>query len=100
MTRRRVLLLAVPSTAVALAVAAWLLWPRPSAITPENIDRITDGMALAEVEAILSGPARDEIGKTSQQIEPDGTRRWVANGCAVSMTFDQQMRVRRNTIEC
>src|SRR5260370_35995153 len=37
----------------------WLLWPR-SAITRENAAKIHVGMTLAEAEAILGGPERDE----------------------------------------
>jgi hypothetical protein len=54
---RRLLVLAVVGAAVALAVG--LLWPR-TAITRANAERIRVGMALAEVEAILGGPARVE----------------------------------------
>jgi hypothetical protein len=61
MTRRarRMLLFGLPAAVVAVAVSAWLLWPR-TAITRENADKIRMGMTLAEVEAILGGPARDE----------------------------------------
>jgi hypothetical protein len=38
------------------AVFALLAWPGPSPITPENFDRLTPGMSLAEVEAILGSP--------------------------------------------
>jgi hypothetical protein len=55
---RRLLLFCLPAL-VALAVAAWLLWPS-TAITRENAERIRPGMTLAEVEAILGGPPRDE----------------------------------------
>src|SRR5436305_330604 len=58
MTRRRLLLLSLAAIAVVLMVA-WLLWPR-TGITRENARRIELGMTLAEVEAILGGPARDE----------------------------------------
>jgi hypothetical protein len=59
MTRRRVLLLGSVAAAAALALAVWALSPS-SAINAENAARITPGMTLAEVEAILGGPARDE----------------------------------------
>jgi hypothetical protein len=59
MTCRRLLVLGLPAGLVALAVAAWLLWPR-TAITRENAAKIQPGMTLAEVEAFLGGPARDE----------------------------------------
>jgi hypothetical protein len=57
--RRRFFVLTVFGAAVALAVGVWWVWPR-TAITMENAARIQPGMALAEVEAILGGPARDE----------------------------------------
>jgi SmpA / OmlA family len=60
MTRRRLLLLALPVALVLLGVSGWALWPRPSAITRENFKKIEPGMTLAEVEAILGGPARSE----------------------------------------
>jgi hypothetical protein len=78
--RRRLLILAVAGTVVMLAVGAWLFWPR-TAITRENAAKIQRGMTLAEVEAILGGPARDETPKRPllvkiQGVHPDcdGTR--------------------------
>jgi hypothetical protein len=60
MTRRsRRLLIALPVAVVLTLALAWLLWPR-MAITRDNAAKITVGMTLAEVEAILGGPARDE----------------------------------------
>jgi hypothetical protein len=56
---RRLLLFGLPAgVAVALA-AGWLLWPH-TAITAGNAAKIQKGMTLAEVEAILGGPPRDE----------------------------------------
>jgi hypothetical protein len=59
MTTRRRLLVFGPLAVAALVVGMWLLWPR-TAITRENAAKIQAGMTLAEVEAILGGPARDE----------------------------------------
>jgi hypothetical protein len=43
--------------AVALLTAgAFVAWPRADRITPENCDRIGEGMTVAEVEAILGPP--------------------------------------------
>jgi hypothetical protein len=57
-TRRR-LLLEVGVVAL-LGVGGLLLSSRPGAgITPENYDRIEEGMALSEVEAILGDPPDD-----------------------------------------
>ena len=69
MTRRRVLLLGLLATAVGVAAAAWLLWPR-TAITRENAAKVREGMTLAEVEAILGGPARDETTGPVEREEP------------------------------
>ena len=44
----------------ALAFAAWALQPRPSAINQWNASRIEKGMTLAQAEAILGGPPRQE----------------------------------------
>src|ERR1700722_14500609 len=75
MTRRRVLLIGLLAATVALGVCEWMLWPRPpSAITRANAAKITEGMTLAEVEAILGGPPRDESTGTvvSDFDGPDG----------------------------
>jgi hypothetical protein len=56
---RRLLLLILPAGLAALAIVICMLWPRTS-ITRENASKIQVGMTLAEVEAILGGPARDE----------------------------------------
>src|SRR5947209_1331884 len=55
---RRLLVLAVLSTAASLAVGVWWVWPR-TAITRENAARIEKAMTLAEVAAILGGPHAD-----------------------------------------
>lgn len=55
----RKLLFASLATLVVLGLGVWLLWPG-TAITRENAAKITEGMRLAEVEAILGGPARDD----------------------------------------
>jgi SmpA / OmlA family len=60
MTRRRLLLFALPVTLVLLGSAAWALWPHSTAITWENAKKIKEGMTMADVEAILGGPTRDE----------------------------------------
>ena len=56
----RTLLIAAPSTLVAVGLGIWLLWPH-SAISRANFDKLKVGMTLTEVEAILGGPARDEF---------------------------------------
>ncbi len=57
--RRRVCWFAVPAALGVLAVGVWLLWPH-TAITRANAAKVQPGMTLAEVEAILGGPARDD----------------------------------------
>jgi hypothetical protein len=56
---RRFLFLSLAAIAVGVAVGMWLLWPR-TVITPDNASRIRQGITIAEVEAILGGPERDE----------------------------------------
>jgi hypothetical protein len=65
-TRRR-LLLGLPAATVAGFAITWWLWPR-TAITRENAAKMREGMTLAQVEAILGGPARDE---SSGPLVPD-----------------------------
>jgi hypothetical protein len=96
--RRRLLLVAVVSTAVVLVVGltAWLLWPR-TAITRENAARIQVGMTVAEVEEILGGPARDETPKRPlvvkiQNVHPD--REWNSDQVSIWLHLDAEGRVR------
>ena len=65
------LFLGVPAAVVAVALVAWLLWPRGAAITRENAAKIQPGMARAEVEALLGGPAGDyTAGRYAAAPEP------------------------------
>lgn len=66
---RRLLLLALPVGLLVLAIGVGLLWPR-TAITRENAAKIEPGMTLAEVEAKLGGPARDETTGPVEREEP------------------------------
>jgi hypothetical protein len=114
---RRLLLFMVAATAAGLAVA-WLLWPR-TAITTENAAKVCEGMTLAEVEAILGGPARDEstgpltaaaaevedadaeVRVELIQVSYDWTLRltvhaakcWTSDHLVVRVEFDEQGRV-------
>ena len=78
-TRRRLLLFGLPAGLIALGVGAWMLWPH-TAITRENAAKIQVGMTLTAVEAILGGPARDEMtGRMHSDEfadEPDKNQRW------------------------
>jgi hypothetical protein len=58
---------AIPIALALLGAGGWLLWPR-AAITRYNAAKLEAGMTLAEVEAILGGPARVE---TTGPVEPD-----------------------------
>ncbi len=74
MGHRRLLLLGLAAVLAVLgvAVSVWLL-PR-SAINRENYRKIRDGMSLAQVEAILGGPERDEsIGVHAGLLTQDGS---------------------------
>ncbi len=97
MTRRRVLLLGSVAIVAAMAVAMWAVWPRPSAITEENAAKIQQGMTLAEVEAILGGPARDETGGAEASLYVimilGDEREWIAPGIAINIRFDGDNRV-------
>jgi hypothetical protein len=102
-SRRRVLVLAVVSAAVALAIGAWLLWPR-TAITWENARKVRPGMALDEVEAILGGPPRfDATGQVSycldgiEGFDPAAPRppEWISDEVLVMVYLDANHRVQR-----
>src|SRR5581483_10591386 len=62
MSRGRLLVvgLRLSVTLALVGVGAWMVWPRPSAITWDNAAKIKAGMTLREVEAILGGRARDD----------------------------------------
>jgi hypothetical protein len=69
----RFLFLSVATVVVGLAAGVYMVWPR-TAITVGNAKRITEGMTLVEVEAVLGGPARDESGGAGFVFDepPDG----------------------------
>jgi outer membrane protein assembly factor BamE (lipoprotein component of BamABCDE complex) len=79
-----------------MAVGIWLLWPRPSAITKENANRIQVGMTLQEVEAILGGPARDDThgaGRAffvfgTEGVNCDQVHRWIGAESSLWIAFD------------
>jgi hypothetical protein len=116
MTRFRALLVVLFAVALSLAVV-WLLWPRLG-ITPENAERIQNGMTRADVEKLLGGPARNESGLPDNFIndafvnaEPDeikrgrlnpgakpfDDRRWASPGFVVLVAFDDSGRVIRHS---
>jgi outer membrane protein assembly factor BamE (lipoprotein component of BamABCDE complex) len=99
MTRRRLLvfgLLATMTGLGVLGVGGWLLWPR-TAITRENAAKIREGMTLAEVEAILGGPPRDETTGPIRfdEVTPvrDESRKWWSDRVCIQVIFDENGRV-------
>lgn len=104
MTRRRVLLLGSVAVVAALALTAWAVWPRqPLVITEANILRIKEGMTRAEVEAILGGRARNDVGRAAYGSYPDGlwasavthgaVQEWIGPEYAVGVVFRDDDRV-------
>jgi hypothetical protein len=79
----------------ALLLTDWLLW-RPG-LTEDNVRRIKPGMPLAEVEAMLGGPATWEMDmRLAAPDEERGyrwLRRWKAEGAAVDGQFFEDGRV-------
>jgi hypothetical protein len=80
---------------LALVVGALLLTDRllwAPGLTEDNVRRIRPGMTLAEVEALLGGPATETI-----DLQADGSplalmglrwqRHWRADGAAVDAQF-------------
>ena len=73
--RRRALLWLV---GLALVVGALLLTDRllwQPGLTEDNVRRIRPGMTLAEVEALLGGPASDTFERDGER----GRRSWVSS---------------------
>jgi hypothetical protein len=125
MSRRRLLLMfGFLVVLVMLGVGEFVLWAQPrTAITRENAAKIQVGMTLAEVEAILGGPARYEAtgelvaeipgepqvniwGKIPEELilnefqvavenysKRHGRRLWVSCELVVFVDFDDSWRV-------
>src|SRR4051812_29388784 len=101
MTRRRWLLLGMLVAAAVVAAGLWLNQPPRSAINAENAAKIEIGMTLAEVEAVLGGPARDETtGPVNDVIFggelmlPGGpSAEWVSDEYRVWVWLDSEGRV-------
>jgi hypothetical protein len=92
---RRLVLVLVAGIAL-LAFGVWLLWPR-TAITRENAAKILPGMTLAEVEAILGGPARDETPKRPLVVKIQGVHpdcEWNSDQVSIWLHLDAEGRVR------
>ncbi len=90
---RRKLLIVMAVTLAAVAVAAFVFWPRSDRITQENFDRILqENMSRAEVESLLGPPGdyRTGPGEAQQNLgtglvtnwrewEPDEDSGWTAD---------------------
>ena len=95
-TRRKLALLwlsGVALVALALLLTDRLLWS--PGLTEDNVRRIRPGMTLAEVEALLGGPASQTIDLID---EPEyrgyrWLRHWKAEGAAVDVLFFPNGRV-------
>jgi hypothetical protein len=92
MSRRALLWLAgVVLVVGALFLTDWLLW-QPG-LTEDNARRLRPGMTLAEVEALLGGPAADSF-----EMPPDyrafrWQREWRKGGTSVVVQFFPDGRV-------
>ena len=95
-TRR--LVLGVPAAVTLTVVAAWFFWPR-TAINQRSFERIQVGMTLAEVGAILGGPARKEsdrpvvadVETEDSEMDPD-VRATMAKARALLFQVTMNMR--------
>jgi hypothetical protein len=75
---------------VALVVGALLLTDRllwVPGLTEENVRRIRPGMTLAEVEALLGGPAADSFEMPADFPAYRWPREWRAEGAVVDVQF-------------
>jgi hypothetical protein len=117
MNRRRFLCFALAAVLAGLPIMGWLLWSPQTAINREHAALIQVGMTLAEVEAILGGPPRDDgVGLIVYQ-RPDGTegsaspselsdsldlpdeKHWLSDEIHVEITLDDAGRVADVTVE-
>jgi hypothetical protein len=102
--RRRRLLIALACLVLVLVCAAWLLWPQRAAITRANGARIENGMTLAQVEAILGGPPRDEsTGVLDPDLKMGGgdivAREWRSDEVIIHVIFDRDGLVNSRTVQ-
>jgi hypothetical protein len=105
MMRRRILPVTLLLAVVFLSIAVSLLWWSPTTITQENSNKIKKGMALAEVEELLGGAARNESGLPDNFINDAFVplqgehavqeRRWASRKFVVVVGFNASERVVR-----
>jgi hypothetical protein len=99
--RRRLLLCLVALACLGLA-AGWvalLVTSRPG-VTPENYERIQEGMTRPEVEALLGGSGvKSWIDKEMGEIYAldDTSLLWVERDLIIIVSFDHQGRVCRKS---
>jgi hypothetical protein len=92
MPRRALLLLA----GLALVVGALLLTDRllwEPGLNEENVNRLRPGMTLAEVEALLGGPAADTFEMPAGYPAYRWRREWRAGGAWAEVLFGADGRV-------
>ena len=75
----------------ALLLTDWLLW-QPG-LTEDNVRRIRPGMTLAEVEALLGGPAADTFEMPPDYMAYRLQREWKEGGETVVVQFFADGRV-------
>src|SRR5262245_43912220 len=93
---RRLLLLALPAAGLALGLVALLPGTSPSAITLENAGKIRVGMTLAEVEALLGGPQRNETDHFIDITRRADSKCWASSHIIVIVELDEGGRVTRH----
>jgi hypothetical protein len=92
MSRRALLWLAgVALVALALLLTDWLLWE--PGLTEDNVRRLRPGMILAEVEALLGGPAADTFEMPADYQAYRLQREWREGGESVVVQFFADGRV-------
>jgi hypothetical protein len=92
MPKRALLLLAgMALVALALLLTDRLLW-QPG-LTEDNVRRIRPGMTLAEVEALLGGPAADSFEMPADYPAYRWQREWREGGEVVVVRFFADGRV-------
>jgi hypothetical protein len=118
MNRRLLLFPFLSAFLVGLAFVVWPLWSRPTAINRENAAQIQVGMTLAEVEAVLGGPPRDDGNGVLAFQRVDGSeatmtrselrgalnqlpdvKHWLSDEVLIEVTLDHAGRVTSITVD-